>query len=226
MRHLPTVEQPSESVLVGCLLAASGGLQDAYTYNVRDQVFANAQTGNMLLVGQNLALGYWGPALEHLVPVLAFTAGIFAAEQIRNRFHGRGGAFHWRQAVVLLETVILALVAFIPGSLNILANLLVSFVCAMQVEAFRKIEGNAYATTMCIGNLRSGSECLYYWYKTRERSYLHKAYLYFLIILFFVLGASLGGVMCRAWGLYTILICCPLLFLAAALMAIIRRRRT
>ena len=139
MRHLPTVEQPSESVLVGCLLAASGGLQDAYTYNVRDQVFANAQTGNMLLVGQNLALGYWGPALEHLVPVLAFTAGIFAAEQIRNRFHGRGGAFHWRQAVVLLETVILALVAFIPGSLNILANLLVSFVCAMQVEAFRKI---------------------------------------------------------------------------------------
>ena len=226
MRHLPTVEQPSESVLVGCLLAASGGLQDAYTYNVRDQVFANAQTGNMLLVGQNLALGHWGPALEHLVPVLAFTAGIFAAEQIRNRFHGRGGAFHWRQAVVLLETVILALVAFIPGSLNILANLLVSFVCAMQVEAFRKIEGNAYATTMCIGNLRSGSECLYYWYKTRERSYLHKAYLYFLIILFFVLGASLGGVMCRAWGLYTILICCPLLLLAASLMAIIRRRRT
>ena len=48
MKHLVPPEQPSESMLVGCLLAASGGFQDAYTYNVRDQVFANAQTGNMV----------------------------------------------------------------------------------------------------------------------------------------------------------------------------------
>lgn len=225
MKHLLPPEQPSESLLVGCLLAASGGLQDAYTYNVRDEVFANAQTGNMVLVGQSIALGHWAVAAEHFFPVLAFAAGVFAAEQVRNRFHGRGGAFHWRQAVVLLEAMILLLVGFIPLRFNLLANVLVSFVCAMQVESFRKIEGNAYATTMCIGNLRSGTEHLYYWHKTRDKSHLHKAKVYYLVILVFVLGASLGGVASRSWGKYTILICCPMLLSAVALMAWTRRKQ-
>ena len=209
MKYLVPPEKPSQSILVGCLLAASGGLQDAYTYNVRDQVFANAQTGNMVLVGQSLALGQWAVAVEHLIPVLAFAGGVFAAEVVHNRFHSRNLAFHWRQAVVLL---------------NLLANGLVSFVCAMQVESFRKIEGNAYATTMCIGNLRSGMEHLYRWHVTREKAHLHRAKVYCLVILVFVLGASLGGVACRSMGRYTILICCPLLLAAAALMAWIRRQ--
>ena len=187
-------------MLVGCLLAASGGFQDAYTYNVRDQVFANAQTGNMVLVGQSLALGQWEMALEHFVPVAAFAAGVFAAEVVHNRFHSRNLAFHWRQAVVLLEAAILLLVAFLPYGLNLLANVLVSFVCAMQVESFRKIEGNTYATTMCIGNFRSGTECLYRWRKTRDRGFLHRAKVYYVVILVFVLGAALGGLACRAWG--------------------------
>ena len=100
----------------------------------------------------------------------------------------------------------------------------VRFVCAMQVESFRKIEGNAYATTMCIGNLRSGMEHLYRWHVTREKAHLHRAKVYCLVILVFVLGASLGGVACRSMGRYTILICCPLLLAAAALMAWIRRQ--
>lgn len=223
MKHLVPPEQPSESILVGCLLAASGGLQDAYTYNVRDQVFANAQTGNMVLVGQSLALGQWAVAAEHLIPVVAFATGVFAAEAVRNRFHSHSLAFHWRQAVVLLEAVILLLVAFLPSQLNLLANVLVSFVCAMQVESFRKIEGNAYATTMCIGNLRSGMEYLYRWHVTRDRAHLHRAKVYYLVILVFVLGAALGGVTCRSLGRLSILICCPLLLSAVAVMAWTKR---
>ena len=41
--------QTSESFRLSALLSFSGGLQDAYTYNVRDGVFANAQTGNVVL---------------------------------------------------------------------------------------------------------------------------------------------------------------------------------
>ena len=216
MKHLVPPEKPSQSILVGCLLAASGGLQDAYTYNVRDQVFANAQTGNMVLVGQSLALGQWNVAVEHLIPVLAFAGGVFAAEVVHNRFHSRSLAFHWRQAVVLLEAVILCLVAFLPLRLNLLAN--------GQVNSFRLLEGMPYATTMCIGNLRSGMEHLYRWHVTREKAHLHRAKVYCLVILVFVLGASLGGVACRSMGRYTILICCPLLLAAAALMAWIRKQ--
>ena len=213
MKHLVPPEKPSQSILVGCLLAASGGLQDAYT------LFSS-----FLRRMQSLALGQWNVAVEHLIPVLAFAGGVFAAEVVHNRFHSRSLAFHWRQAVVLLEAVILCLVAFLPLRLNLLANGLVSFVCAMQVESFRKIEGNSYATTMCIGNLRSGMEHLYRWHVTREKAHLHRAKVYCLVILVFVLGASLGGVACRSMGRYTILICCPLLLAAAALMAWIRKQ--
>lgn len=42
--------QTSESFRLSALLSFSGGLQDAYTYNMRDKVFANAQTGNVVLM--------------------------------------------------------------------------------------------------------------------------------------------------------------------------------
>ena len=47
--------QPSESMALGALLTLAGGFQDAYSYNGRGHVFANAQTGNVVLLGQNLA---------------------------------------------------------------------------------------------------------------------------------------------------------------------------
>lgn len=144
------------------------------------------------------------------------------AELIKARFRYHP-ALHWRQITVGAELAILAAVAFLPQRWNVPANLAVSFVCAMQVESFRKIEGNAYATTMCIGNLRSGMEYLYRWHVTRDRAHLHRAKVYYLVILVFVLGAALGGVTCRSLGRLSILICCPLLLSAVAVMAWTKR---
>ena len=45
--------QMSESFVVGILLCLCGGFQDAYTYVCRDKVFANAQTGNIVLLGKS-----------------------------------------------------------------------------------------------------------------------------------------------------------------------------
>ena len=41
--------QPSESLAVGFLLALTGGLLDAYSYLNRGEVFATAETGNLVL---------------------------------------------------------------------------------------------------------------------------------------------------------------------------------
>ena len=48
--------QTSESFRLSAILSFSGGLQDAYTYNVRGNVFANAQTGNVVLMSQNFMM--------------------------------------------------------------------------------------------------------------------------------------------------------------------------
>lgn len=49
-----------------------------------------------------------------------------------------------------------------------MANALVSFACAMQVQTFRKVNGYAFASTMCIGNMRSGMDSLCSWVLNRN----------------------------------------------------------
>ena len=56
--------QMSESFLTAVFLSLSGGLQDAYTYLFRGKVFANAQTGNIVLLSSNLMDGNWERVLH------------------------------------------------------------------------------------------------------------------------------------------------------------------
>lgn len=63
--------QMSESFLTAVFLSLSGGLQDAYTYLFRGKVFANAQTGNIVLLSSNIMDGQWDRVLHYLVPLCA-----------------------------------------------------------------------------------------------------------------------------------------------------------
>ena len=158
-QRLLSEKQMSEAFISSAFLALSGGFQDAYTYNTRDEVFSNAQTGNVVLMSQHFMTGDWYNGLRYLFPLLAFAMGVFAAEQIQSRFR-YAKKLHWRQGVLLVEILILLVVGFIPQTYNMLATVLVSFACAMQVQSFRKVNGYSYASTMCIGNLRSGTAAL------------------------------------------------------------------
>ena len=153
--------QMSDSMLTAFFVILSGGLQDAYTYLCRGKVFANAQTGNIVL---------------------------------------------------------LAAVGFLPETLNTTANAVVSFVCAMQVQTFRKVRGHAYASTMCIGNMRSGTEALCAYFHTKDREILRKALTYFGVVLLFALGAGIGSIATLHWGAGTIWLSCGLLTVSFLIM--------
>lgn len=154
------LEKASESYLVGVLLAIAGGYLDVYTYICRGGVFANAQTGNIVLLGINMADQNWSKILFYTYPILAFMAGILITEYVRKKFRYNPG-LHWRQIVIVIEFLVLWMIAYVPSGVNDdLINSSVSFVCSMQVESFRRFNGSAYATTMCTGNLRSATEQL------------------------------------------------------------------
>lgn len=153
----------SESFRIGALLALAGGFFDVYTYLCRGGVFANAQTGNMVLLGIAIAGGDWAHALHYIFPIAAFALGVAAAEWVKLRYKDKTVRFHWRQLVVLAEILLVAAVAFLPQAANTLVNTIVSFICALQVESFRKLRGSAFATTMCTGNLRSATEQFMRW---------------------------------------------------------------
>lgn len=209
--------QKSESFRLSALLSFSGGLQDAYTYNMRNGVFANAQTGNVVLMSQNFMQGNWYKGLHYMIPLVSFAAGIFLAERIESRFKNNT-KIHWRQIILVIEFILLLAVGFMPASFNMVANVLVSFSCAMQVHTFRKVHGYGYASTMCIGNLRSGTESLSQYIRTKEKESLRKALHFFGIILIFAIGAGIGGVISGRLGFGTIWISSAILVVVALMM--------
>lgn len=72
--------QMSDSFLMSAFIILSGGLQDAYTYCCRDKVFANAQTGNIVLLSAALLRGDWAVCLRYVIPLLSFVFGTMAAD--------------------------------------------------------------------------------------------------------------------------------------------------
>ena len=64
--------QASESLRLGLLLAVVGGFLEAYTFLSRGGVFANCETGNLVLLGLYLAQGQMVRAMTYLPPILAF----------------------------------------------------------------------------------------------------------------------------------------------------------
>ena len=194
-------------------------LQDAYTYCCRGKVFANAQTGNIVLCSAYLFDGQWRHSARYLVPVLSFLLGIFAAECVHRHFKYMEKV-HWRQLIILAEIVLLFAVGFFPAGWDIGANALVSFSCAMQVQAFRKVHGYPFASTMCIGNLRSGMDALVAFGHSHDKNALWKSLHYFAIIFIFALGAGIGTQCVGIFGERTIWLSCALLLVSLCFMFI------
>ena len=213
----------SESLRLALILAFAGGFLDAYTYVMRGGVFANAQTGNIVLFGISLFSADFSAAFRFFIPITAFTAGIFVAESIRKAFTGFQ-SLHWRHPVLFIECAVLAASAFIPASHNMWANALVSFVCSLQVESFRKVHGSPYATTMCTGNLRSAAENLFNYMIHKEPENFYTARNYFIIIGAFVTGAGVGALAAKICGHSSVLFAAALL--AAAAVIVFKEKET
>ncbi len=178
----------AERLATGLGLAVVGGFLDTYTYFTRGGVFANAQTGNLVLLGIS-ARGELYRAGQYLIPVLAFALGVVATEGLR----ARRGAGDWQRTVLLLEAAILTVVGLLPPAFpDFVVNVTVSFLCSMQVNSFRLLEGMPYATTMCTGNLRSCAYHLGQRLFAGERAGTGRAARYLWVMLAFCVGAALG----------------------------------
>ena len=209
--------QMSDAFRTALFIILSGGFQDAYTYSCRGEVFANAQTGNIVLMSSACFAGEWSTVLKYLIPVISFLKGTAAAEIIHVHYKNCE-KIHWRQMILFSEIILLFVVGFLPHRVDYLANALVSYVCALQVQTFHKVRGHAYASTMCIGNMRSGTEALCVYYHTHDKEVLKKALTYFSVILVFAVGAGIGSFITKIAGDKSIWTCCVLLSISFGMM--------
>lgn len=211
-----------ERLRVGVLLAVVGGFLDAYTYVFRGGVFANAQTGNFVLMCISMARGQFQKASYYLIPITAFFLGILVVEWSKRKF-ASSRLMRWERLILSIEILLLFFIGFLPSQVpDAVTNVTVSFLCSMQVHSFRMIRGAPYATTMCTGNLRSAAECFFQYAVEKDRQAGLRFLRYTVVIISFCAGAILGAWLTALWRSRAVWFCCIPLGVVYLLMFLVK----
>ena len=192
---------------------------DAYSYIGRGGVFANAQTGNMVLLGIHLSQGHFAQSVIYAVPIGMFIVGIALAEVFRVFERN----LSWQHVSLIVEIIAFVIVSTLTAESDLLANVLISFVCGVQFESFRRIHGNAMTTTVCMGNIRTATQLFVEAIETKNIQKLKSGLLYLFITICFVVGAIIGYFSVVQWGRRAIYVC--VVFVSFALLLMVMQKK-
>ena len=183
----------------GLLLAAVGGFMDAFTY-VRFGVFANIQTGNIVLIGVKASNGLWEAAALHLIPVVAFIAGVVGVELLgRPRIYRK--VRRPIRIALTVEIVGLAVVATLPDSTpGPVITIIVSLVAASQFTAVRPLVDTPYTTLAASGNLRTMATAMHRRFLDHDVAAGRQASRLATVVLVFTIAAALGALVTKHAG--------------------------
>lgn len=215
------VKQGSRTIENAVLLTLAGGYLDAYTYSVRGGVFANAQTGNIIKLGIHMINGTLQSCMGYLIPIIAFILGVIV-HLSTERWMEKRDIHYIRRTALFFEIITLLIVSRIPvqEELNWIANALVSFACAIQMEAFPVFANQPIATTVGTGNLRKAVDFTFRAIADHDSGKMKTAGIYIMIVLIFILGVVIGTVISDRIGVNSVLIPAGLLILAQAVITI------
>ena len=208
------------SVELGVLLALAGGFQDAYSFLALGGVFANAQTGNVVLLGVEAARQHWAAALRHVPALLAFGVGVMVAETLRRP--RVSAVLRWpARAALVLEIVVLGVVGLLPGGVPASVSVvLIAFTASVQVTTFRTLIDWPYNTAMVTGNLRTAAQAAYQAIADHDPEATRKARSFAIIISGFTAGALVGGWFTLRVGRHAIWISAGVLIAALCLFVL------
>jgi uncharacterized membrane protein YoaK (UPF0700 family) len=203
----PTLKQQdpehriARSLLAASLLAVTGGGLDAFVYLNHGQVFAAAMTGNTVLLGIAVLSHNTRDVFRHLIPLIAFFAGVWGAELLVSHFK--------RHAVtvgLLCELFTLFAASWLPRSFpDIYFVPIIAFAAAYQVASFRTVDTYAYNSTFVTGNLRTAVDGLHATLNPKTRAAgLKKFFELATIIASFLAGALLGAVLAPRFANHTL----------------------
>lgn len=181
-------------------LICVAGFWGAYTYLLRGNIFCNAQTGNVVLMGLALGSAEWGKALYYLVPISAYILGSFVSEllpnPIKHRFFVR-----WDTVLIFIEMAAVLILGCIPDSAPVqISQVIINFLASMQYNTFRQAEGVAVATTFVTNHIRQvgiGLAKELHHRRSADKSHREKWARHAGMLFFFAVGAVLGTVFCH-----------------------------
>jgi uncharacterized membrane protein YoaK (UPF0700 family) len=189
-----------ERVNQALLLAAVGGFLDAYTFVGHGGVFANAQTGNIVIFGADAATDRWHSAVLHLPAIAAFLLGVAVTEPLSLPWV-RALVKRPPRVVLIVEIFVLAIVGVLPsGTSTVLVTAAVAFVASLQVSTFRKVGDTPYNSTLTTSNLRSLVGAIFVWLVGHKNEARYDTMRLGGVITAFAAGATLGALGTRHLG--------------------------
>lgn len=173
---------------------------DAWVYLAHGHLFANAQTGNVVLFAVHAAAGEVAEAVHFVPSIVAFIAGLLLSRLAGAWLKARG--LNSRNVRLSAECVALFILALVVGRLpNEVVTACVGFVAAVQITSLSHIGSASFNTGMTTGNLRGGiSAAVAAWLDPSSKKDRDKAATLGWMCLAFVTGALLGGVATRGIG--------------------------
>lgn len=176
------------------------GFFGAYTYLLRGNVFCNAQTGNVVLMGMAIGSKDWGQALYFLVPISAYILGAFVSELLPNPVKHRF-SIRWDTILIGIEMLVVFGLGFVPESAPVqISQVAINFIASMQYNTFRQSEGIPMATTFATNHIRQigvGLAKELRHLHTPEKTHRKKLRRHFVMLIFFLFGAVVGTVFCH-----------------------------
>ncbi len=179
------------------------GFWGAFTYLLRGNVFCNAQTGNVVLLGLAIGSGKAKEAIYYLIPISAYLAGAFISEILPNPVK-HSLMIRWDTLLIGIEAAVVIVLGFIPDSFPVqISQVAINFIASMQFATFRQAQGTPMATTFATNHIRQIGIGLAKELRHRgseDKSHRVKLKKHFLMLSFFLLGAVVGTVFCHLLG--------------------------
>lgn len=182
------------------LLILAAGWFGSYTFIQRGGVFCNAQTANIVLFGIALGQRDWLKAGYLLIPITAYFAGAFVSEYLGKtvkRFH----FLRWDTILIGIEIIAVLVLGLLPAEVpDQITQIVLNFICSMQFNTFRQVEGIPAATTFVTNHIREVGANLAKFIRHHDANSRQRVRTHGMLILFFTLGAVLCAVCCSLFA--------------------------
>ena len=196
-------DEPDEAYLecerpwVYWLLILAAGWFGAYTVVLRGGVFCNAQTANVVMLAVALGKQNWARAAYLLIPITAYFAGAFFSEYLgksvkKLRF------LRWDTILIGIEIAVVLVLGALPvWAPDQIAQIALNFICSMQFNTFRQVQGIPAATTFVTNHIRQVGSTAAKLIRHKTPESAEKIKVHSIMILFFIIGGVIGTICCK-----------------------------
>ena len=178
------------------LMAGYAGFEGLYSVILHGRNFANAQTGNLMSLIEDLLGGNMFAVMTRVGALLMFVTGVITSFLLSKKT-----SKDMRKIVIAVNAVTLTAVALMPLDWDPIMTIYpMIFAASFQWGTFSEAQGYASSTIFLSNNTKQSALAWTQFVMTKDWKFFHKAILYTFTIISFLTGCYVAGHAVFAYG--------------------------